>query len=180
MERRDFLIVQRCFSNGPDAHKKWCISVFTCSRKVRIIEANYFSDKAASYQSGAYVQTSASKVLLTLLHIHDNESVLDVGCGPGTITRHIASLTRNRVRGIDNAPGMIRVAKESSKGIANLDFAVRDLRDLDYDREFDVVYCNSAFQWFTAPDRVVQNFFRALTRSGRVGYELSRRLTHTG
>lgn len=134
------------------------------------MEAN-FSDKATFYQEGAYVQKSASEVLLSLLNIQEDQSVLDVGCGPGNITRQIASVTSNRVIGIDSATGMIHVAQESYKEVPNLGFAVYDAAELDYNNEFDVVYCNSAFQWFTQPEKIMQNFFKALKSGGRIGVQ---------
>ncbi len=86
-------------------------------------------------------------------------------------TARIAALTRNRVLGVDNAPGMIETAKTSQKTMPNLDFTVADATQLGFDQEFDVIYCNSAFQWFAEPVRAVKNFYRALNYGGRVGMQ---------
>lgn len=56
-----------------------------------------FGNKANSYERNALVQKSASQVLLNVLSIQDGEAILDLGCGPGSITRNIALLTRGDV-----------------------------------------------------------------------------------
>lgn len=52
--------------------------------------------------------------------------VLDVGCGPGTVTAHLAGLGLD-VRGVDLSPGMIAHARRRHPG---LDFAVASATDL--------------------------------------------------
>jgi SAM-dependent methyltransferase len=52
--------------------------------------------------------------------------VVDVGCGPGRITRHLADLGVD-VAGVDLSPGMVEVARSRHPG---LDFSVGRLSDL--------------------------------------------------
>lgn len=53
--------------------------------------------------------------------------VLDLGCGPGHVTAHLARLGL-RMRGIDLAPEMIRVARARNPA---LDFEIGDILDLE-------------------------------------------------
>jgi ubiquinone/menaquinone biosynthesis C-methylase UbiE len=52
-----------------------------------------------------------------------NESVIDIGCGPGHITA-VAACFAGRVVGIDGSPSMIELAQSRAKraGISNIDF----------------------------------------------------------
>src|SRR5664279_6105553 len=68
--------------------------------------------------------------------------VLDVGCGPGTITVDIAGrVAPGRVLGIDPSADVIAAARESASGVENLGFATGDVYALDHaDASFDVVH----------------------------------------
>ena len=81
-------------------------------------------------------------------------SLLDVGCGPGTITADLADrVAPGRVVGLDASAEVIEEARTlAGRGPAGLTFEVGDLFDLDYaDGTFDVVlaprsYSTSATQ----------------------------------
>lgn len=130
-----------------------------------------FSHIADVYEQTALVQKSASNVLRELLDIKDDEDVLDLGCGPGNITREVALMTRGRVVGVDVASGMIEEARQGEAGTLQLSFAVRDAYDLGFNSEFDIIICNSAFQWFSNPDAVLQQCQIALKKGGRMGIQ---------
>mgnify|MGYP002517765138 CR=1 FL=1 len=73
------------------------------------------------------------------LHLHGGEKVLDLACGFG---RHSLELARRgfSVTGIDITPSYIQFAKEKAQqeGIC-ADFFCCDIREIQYDQEFDVV-----------------------------------------
>src|SRR3981189_2137217 len=64
--------------------------------------------------------------------------VLDVGCGSGWATRLLAGYATNgQVTGIDISDEMIRVARESSSAVPNVDFEVAGVDELPFtDNEF--------------------------------------------
>lgn len=130
-----------------------------------------FSKVAGVYEKTALVQKSASKVLLDLLSIKNSEDVLDLGCGPGNVTNEIAKMTKGRVVGIDVAPGMIEEARQRGIASGNVTFVVRDAADIEFISEFDVIFSNSAFQWFIDPDVVLKRCFNALKLGGRMGFQ---------
>ncbi len=129
-----------------------------------------FSKIATEYEELAAVQKSASEVLLKLLKIRSNEDILDLGCGTGYLTRKIRSLTNGKVVGIDPSEGMIKEAVEKSKGL-NIIYEVKSAENIDYEESFDVIFCNSAFQWFKDPEKAIKNCYRALRRYGRIGIQ---------
>ncbi len=110
------------------------------------------------------VQIPAGDRLLQLLDIRDHEDVLDLGCGNGKLTAKIRALTRGRVVGIDASEKMIDLARKY-KGI---EFHVLRAENMSFYEEFDVIFCNSAFQWFD-PHVVLPTCYDALKSEGRIG-----------
>ena len=67
------------------------------------------------------------------------DEVLEIGCGTGTFARALAARA-NHVLGVDLSPEMIRLAREKSKHLANLEFQVADICDWEVDPEhFDCI-----------------------------------------
>jgi trans-aconitate methyltransferase len=130
---------------------------------------NEFSEIAKRYQETSLVQQSAAETLFHLLTIGSSEDVLDVGCGAGNLTKKIRGATSARVVGIDPADGMIeRAAREHGEGI---DFAVLSAEAMAFHEEFDIIFCNSTFQWVRSADKAVAGFASALRAGGRVGIQ---------
>lgn len=117
------------------------------------------------YRRKSLVQQGAAEKLIRLLALRGTESVLDVGCGPGNVTSMLAGRTSGRVVGVDPSDAMIREARSR---FADIEFRLIAAEDLDYNGDFDVVFCNSALQWFTDPAGSVDGMFRALRSAGRL------------
>ena len=67
---------------------------------------------------------------LLLRHLPSQcESALEVGCGSGVFTRHLAASTK-RVVGLDLSPQMIRLARERSIDYPNIEYLLGDLLQL--------------------------------------------------
>lgn len=65
-----------------------------------------------------------------LPYLKPNYSVLDVGCGPGSITRDFAKIVHEgRVVGIDVSSGVVEQARRNHQA-PNLSFEVGDTTDL--------------------------------------------------
>ncbi len=129
-----------------------------------------FSKIASEYEKLATVQKLVSEKLLKLLKIRNNEDVLDLGCGTGHPTRKIRRLTNGKVVGVDPSEGMIKKAVEKSKGL-NIIYETKSAEDIDYKETFDVIFCNSAFQWFKNPEKAIGNCYTALRRNGKIGIQ---------
>ena len=141
-----------------------------------------FDELAASYEGNAVAQKGAAAVLLELLPIGPEEDVLDVGCGPGHLTRRLRLATRGRVEGVDASAGMIEEARrmappgeDSSSGRGDgegtVRFAVARAEDLPFEAEFDAIFCNSAFHWFHDAARALARMRAALRPGGRLGIQ---------
>ncbi len=126
-----------------------------------------FTEISSKYENNAIVQKSASEILFDLLDIQANDNVLDLGCGTGHITKIIRDKTEGKVIGVDPSEGMIEKAKEK---YSNLGIVFRNCsaEELDYQHEFDVIFCNSAFQWFKDHRRALRACHNALKQSGKI------------
>jgi trans-aconitate 2-methyltransferase len=77
--------------------------------------------------------------------------VVDLGCGPGNLTRLLADRWPGaRVRGLDSSPEMV---EQAHRDVADVGFQVADLRDWARSTEqADVVVSNATLQWL--PDHL--------------------------
>lgn len=128
-----------------------------------------FNSKASTYANNALAQKSASEKLLKLLSIQPKENILDLGCGPGHITKKIAQITEGTVIGVDISQGMIEQAISSNQEFSNLRYSVMDAENLELPINFDVIFCSSTFQWFQKPENVLTRCFNVLKQGGRIG-----------
>jgi trans-aconitate methyltransferase len=137
-----------------------------------------FSKISENYKQTAVVQRSASDILLSILDIKETDDVLDLGCGPGHLTKRIREISKGRVVGVDAAEGMISKAKESY-WLDSIEFQTCAAEDIKFKGEFDAIFCNSAFQWFKPPEPVIRHCFQALRENGRIGIQAPAKRTYS-
>ncbi|NTV92287.1 MAG: methyltransferase domain-containing protein [Chlorobiaceae bacterium] len=129
-----------------------------------------FTDIASRYRTTSLVQASAGAQLIERLDISGNEDVLDVGCGTGNLTVELSKWTSGSVTGIDPSEGMIREASRAGTE-PRINFRVMGYLDMTFREEFDIIFCNSAFQWFTDPSLFLEKAREALRSKGRIGVQ---------
>ncbi len=98
-------------------------------------------------------RTAANSAAYLLPHLVPGADLLDVGCGPGTITRDLArAVAPGRVVGIDAAPSVVAEARERAGDVPGIAFDVGDLFALPYaDDTFDVVHAHQVLQHVADP-----------------------------
>ena len=105
-------------------------------------------------------------------HLRAGVSVLDVGCGPGTITVDIAArVAPGPVVGIDAAPAAIEAATEEGAraGVVNATFRTADVYALDFpDGTFDVVHAHQVLQHLADPVAALREMRRVCKPGGIV------------
>ena len=99
-------------------------------------------DKIATEYSKWLENDDYPDVLLNEMRISSNDTVLDIGCGEGTITRKIAKKAKS-VTGIDKSELMLEELnkKAEDENIVNIHTIQKDINDLDYDEigDYDIV-----------------------------------------
>lgn len=95
--------------------------------------------------------------------------VLDVGCGPGTITADLAALVApGAVVGVDGSPAVLEQARAANVA-ENLRFATGDAYSLDFDDEsFDVVHAHQLLQHLGDPVAALREMRRVCAPDGVV------------
>jgi len=106
-------------------------------------------------------------------HLMPNMTLLDVGCGPGTITAGFSKiLIDGSVMGVDVTSPIIDKARSTfpSDEYPNLTFAVgnaTNLSDID-DNTFDLVHAHQVFVHLTEPVKAMKEFYRVCKPGGIV------------
>jgi len=94
--------------------------------------------------------------------------VLDVGCGSGWATRLLADYAFNgRVTGIDISDEMVRLARESSKSHAHVEYEVASAEQLPFgDYEFTHAFSMESLYYYRDIPKALAEIHRVLKGSG--------------
>ena len=133
-----------------------------------------FSRHALAYQRRLEEIMSRGESLgrlraLELVDARPGMRVVDLACGPGTLSRRLAAMVSpgGEVVGVDLAPGMIALAR--AMAISGARFELMDIEHLTFDDEsFDAAVCGHGLQF--VPDLVaaLREARRVLRPNGRL------------
>lgn len=100
------------------------------------------------------------------------DRVVDLGCGFGDTTQHLASLVgeSGEAFGIDVAEPFIEVARDEAAraGAKNVRFAVGDVQVTEFEERFDYAFSRMGIMFFANPVAALRNVCRALTPGGQL------------
>ncbi|MFE2597219.1 class I SAM-dependent methyltransferase [Streptomyces sp. NPDC059396] len=117
-------------------------------------------------------RTAANSAAYLLPELRPGQDVLDVGCGPGTITADLAALVApGTVTAVDASADVLRQAQETAEaaGVRNVRFAVADVHALDFpDDSFDIVHAHQVLQHVGDPVRALGEMRRVCRPGGVV------------
>jgi ubiquinone/menaquinone biosynthesis C-methylase UbiE len=117
-------------------------------------------------------RTAENSAAFVLPHLTPASSVLDVGCGPGTITCDFAGLVApGKVTGLDRSPDIIAQAQALAveREVPNVEFVSGNIYDLDFeDGTFDVVHAHQVLQHLTDPVEALREMRRVAKPGGIV------------
>ncbi|MFC8272281.1 methyltransferase domain-containing protein [Streptomyces sp. NPDC057271] len=117
-------------------------------------------------------RTAANSAAYLLPELRPGLDVLDVGCGPGTITADLAALVApGRVTAVDAAEDVLDRARAvaAERGVKNVEFRVADVHALDFpDDSFDVVHAHQVLQHVGDPVRALREMRRVCRPGGVV------------
>lgn len=129
-------------------------------------QATYSHGHHASVVTSHARRTVHDSAAFLAPHLKPTDHILDVGCGPGSITADLAALVpAGRVVGIDAAASVLDQARasvrEDRRDLGNVEFEVADANALPYpDAAFDVVYCHQVLQHVQDPVGILREMRR--------------------
>jgi SAM-dependent methyltransferase len=115
-------------------------------------------------------RTAENSAAYLLPHLEAGMSLLDLGCGPGTITADLARyVAPGTVTGVDAEPDVVEQARQHAAGIdgINITFETGDVYALRFeDATFDVVHAHQVLQHLTDPVAALTELRRVLRPGG--------------
>jgi ubiquinone/menaquinone biosynthesis C-methylase UbiE len=102
------------------------------------------------------------------MRVTEDARVLDVGCGSGWATRLLSEKAkRGRVVGIDISDEMVRIARESSDGLLNVEFQVASAESLPFaDARFTHAFSMESLYYYRDVLRALKEIHHVLVAEG--------------
>ncbi|MBP2406028.1 Demethylmenaquinone methyltransferase [Streptomyces netropsis] len=117
-------------------------------------------------------RTAANSAAYLLPELRPDMAVLDIGCGPGTITADLAArVPQGAVTGLDAAADVLERARAVARerGLDNVRFTTGDVHALDFpDGSFDVVHAHQVLQHVGDPVAALREMRRVCRPGGVV------------
>ncbi|MBK6897433.1 MAG: class I SAM-dependent methyltransferase [Alphaproteobacteria bacterium] len=136
----------------------------------REFEHQFWDKTSKPYDEGlGEVTAQTVPAILQTLKLSTGQTLLDVACGPGYITR--SSLGQGiKVTGMDFSSAMIDLAQATFPDQA---FQVADAENLPFaENAFDAVSCNFGMMHFSQPEKAIAEAHRVLKNQGRYVFTL--------
>ena len=115
-------------------------------------------------------RTAHKEAAFALHHLQLDSCILDVGCGPGSITCDFAALVpHGHVVGVDIDPAVVDSARQRARrmGLNNIEFRVGDIVEglTDFqDGKFDTVFCHQLLTHVSDPVAAMREMRRLVNR----------------
>ncbi|KAJ5281040.1 methyltransferase-UbiE family protein [Penicillium angulare] len=110
-----------------------------------------------------------------LSYLQPHMSILDVGCGPGSITIDLArKVPQGHVVGVEYVSDPLDGARSlaSSEGVTNVSFEVGDIHNLPFpENTFDVVHAHQVLQHIEDPVQAFKEMRRVVKEGGIVAVQ---------
>jgi len=111
-----------------------------------------------------------AQAVIADLHLSGNETVLDAGCGSGSVTFDLLErLPRGRIYAVDSSPDMISKITQAieDRGLTNVIPIRASLTDFELPEPVDVVFSNAVLHWIPDDDALFGCLLRATKPGGR-------------
>jgi malonyl-CoA O-methyltransferase len=133
-----------------------------------------FSAAAPGYSAAVDVQLRAAEGVMSLLgDAPAAKRILDMGCGTGLLTRHLAARYPSaEVHGVDISQAMIARAGNETPPDSRVEWHTRDAASFTDEKPFDLVASSSSLHWMGPLAPLFANTARLLTPRGRLVFSI--------
>ncbi len=133
-----------------------------------------FSAAAAGYDRFAHTQRAVANQLFEgLAHAGEMRRILDVGCGTGALTRHLAiAWPKAEVEGIDHAQGMIEEARRISGNAERPRYLLADAQSFRAPLPYDLIASSSTLHWIQPLEFTLQHLASLLAPRGAFAFAI--------
>ncbi len=128
-----------------------------------------FTRQAATFEK-RHAHADALERMLRVAGVTADDTVLDLGCGPGIVSCAFAEAARH-VTGLDLAPAMLERARarQAERSLTNMTWTCGDVAKLPFaDSSFSMVVTRYTFHHFLSPADVLAEMKRVCRPGGRV------------
>lgn len=139
------------------------------------LKNKYIADQGTITLYGLSLRTLSNTFPALIPYITPTSHVLDIGCGPGSLTLDFAKRAPQGVTvGIDASEVPIAKAKEEAEkaGVSNVEWVVGEVYDipklLGAERKFDIVFAHQVFQYLRDPVRALRIIRSVLKPGGHI------------
>jgi trans-aconitate 2-methyltransferase len=125
---------------------------------------------AATYHRISDPLFDLGMAVLARLELAGDETVLDLGCGTGRLTREVAArVPRGRVLGLDRSTNMVSMARTYLEQVAGapIDLLLADALALPLRGSVDAVFSTATLHWVLDHPRLFANIHDALKPGGQ-------------
>ena len=115
-----------------------------------------------------------TKKLLELSKIKKGDSVLDLACGTGLVTKKLIRKVgdKGQVFAIDSSESAIKIAKRWVANAKNTHFVRGDAETIQFNTKFDVITCQFALFFFPNEQKVLKNMKKFLKKDGIIALSI--------
>jgi len=134
---------------------------------------SYSQNANSDFEAELALRTAAKEAAFFLPHLRLGMRLLDLGCGPGSITLGLAeAVAPGEVVGVDLQPSQVAQAQalSAARGVKNVRFEVADVYRLPFpDGSFDAVFAHVVLMHLREPVRALAEMRRVLRPGGVAG-----------
>ncbi len=108
--------------------------------------------------------------LLGRIELNDPETIIDLGCGPGTSTKLLGEKFGNgQVTGIDNSAEMIEKAQVNYPAAQ---YYLSSIENWQAKRQVDLIYANAVFHWIEDHPLLICRLARMVGPGGGLAFQM--------
>ena len=147
----------------------------TTSQETLSVALEMNSSQAESYQRGSGDQLHLGSVLIEKLKLERGNTVLDLGCGTGRLSKSLSDKVgpEGKVVAVDPDGERLKIAREKYSA-PNIDYIQADDQTFP-SGQYDVIFCNIVIHWISDKTALFRRVYDNLQQGGTFAFT-----THDG